>query len=100
MSVSPQVLGVVDIVGLAEVLAGKATVRDVARGPAGVPGLWIIAPGADTSFAAYQLQHDRAQALMTHLRRDARYIVIDALATEEGGDTFALAEFADTALVT
>lgn len=99
-TVAPEMLGVEASRGLAEVLAGKATVRDVARGPAGVPGLWLIAPGADTSLAAYQLQHDRAQALMTHLRRDARYIIIDALATEEGADTFALAEFADTALIT
>jgi capsular polysaccharide biosynthesis protein len=99
-NVAPEMLGVETNRGLVEVLAGKATVRDVARGPAGVPGLWIIAPGADTSLAAYQLQHDRAQALMTHLRRDARFIVIDALATEEGADTFALAEFADAALIT
>jgi capsular polysaccharide biosynthesis protein/Mrp family chromosome partitioning ATPase len=99
-TVAPEMLGIEPGRGLAEVLAGKATVMDVARGPASVPGLWIIAPGADTSLATYQLQHDRVQALMAHLRRDARYIVIDALATEEGADTFALAEFADAALIT
>jgi uncharacterized protein involved in exopolysaccharide biosynthesis len=99
-TVATELFGVEPNRGLAEVLAGKATVRDVARGPAGVPGLWIIPPGADTSLAAYQLHHDRAEALMAHLRRDVRYTVIDALATDEGTDTFALAEFADTALIT
>lgn len=99
-TVAPQMLGVEEGRGLAEVLAGRATVRDVARGPAGVPGLWVITPGADTSLAIYQLQHDRAQALTSQLRRDARFIIIEVQATEDGADTFALAEFADAAIIT
>ncbi|HEY2577015.1 MAG TPA: hypothetical protein VGI74_11960, partial [Streptosporangiaceae bacterium] len=34
------------------------------------------------------------------LRRDARYVVIEAQAGDDGADTFALAEFADAALLT
>lgn len=94
------ILGVEDGRGLAEVLAGRATVRDVALNPAAVPGLWVITPGADPSLAVYNLQHDTAQALTSQLRRDVRYVIIDAQATDDGADTFALAEFADAAVIT
>ena len=99
-NVAPEMLGVEEGRGLAEVLAGRATVTDVARCPAEVPGLRVITPGAETSLAIYQLQHDRAQALTSQLRRDARFIIIEVQATEDGADTFALAEFADVAIVT
>jgi capsular polysaccharide biosynthesis protein/MinD-like ATPase involved in chromosome partitioning or flagellar assembly len=98
--VAPDMLGVEEGRGLAEVLAGRATVRDVARRPAAVPGLWVITPGADTSLAIYQLQHDRAQALAAQLRREARFVIIEVQGTEDGADTFALAKFADVAIVT
>jgi capsular polysaccharide biosynthesis protein/Mrp family chromosome partitioning ATPase len=86
--------------GLAEVVAGRATVGEVAPGPAGVPGLWVIPPGADPSLVEYHLQHDTAKALTTQLRRDARYVILEAQATQDGADTFALAEFADAAVLT
>src|SRR5205085_6287773 len=56
-SVAPELFGLADGRGLAEVLAGQATVGDVARGPASAPGLWVIPPGADTSLAEYNLQY-------------------------------------------
>jgi capsular polysaccharide biosynthesis protein len=99
-SVAPELFGLVDSRGLAEVVAGRATVGEVARGPSGVPGLWVIPPGTDTSLAEYHLQHDTAKALTSQLRRDARYVIIETQATEDGADTFALAEFADAALLT
>jgi hypothetical protein len=80
-------------------MAGLATVGEVARGPASVPGLWVIPPGADPSLAEYHLQHDTAKALTNQLRRDARYVIIEAQATADGADTFTLADFADTALL-
>jgi hypothetical protein len=46
------------------------------------------------------LRHDTSRELISRLRRDVRYVVIEVQATEEGADTFALAEFADAALVT
>jgi capsular polysaccharide biosynthesis protein len=99
-SVAPQMFGLPEGRGLAEVVAGRATVGEVARGPASAPGLWVIPPGADTSLAEYNLQHDTAKALTSQLRRDARYIIIEAQAREDGADTFALAEFSDTAVLT
>jgi capsular polysaccharide biosynthesis protein len=99
-SVAPELFGLPDSRGLAEVVAGLATVGEVVRGPAGLPGLWVIPPGSDTSLAEYQLQYDTARALTSQLRRDARFVVIEAQAGDEGADTFALAEFADGALLT
>jgi capsular polysaccharide biosynthesis protein len=99
-SVATDLFGLSDSRGLAEVVAGRATVGEVARGPAGIPGLWVIPPGADTSLAEYHLQHDTAKALTSQLRRDARYVIIEAQATDDGTDTLALAEFADAALLT
>jgi uncharacterized protein involved in exopolysaccharide biosynthesis/Mrp family chromosome partitioning ATPase len=99
-SVAPEMFGLTeDSRGLAEVAAGRATVGEVARGPASVPGLWVIPPGADTSLAEYHLQHDTAKALTAQLRRDARYIVLEAQAGDDGADTFVLAEFADAAVL-
>jgi capsular polysaccharide biosynthesis protein len=99
-SVAPQLFGLEPGEGLAELVAGDAVVREVARAPAGIPGLWVITPGADISLAIYNLQHDKARALTSQLRRDARYVVIEAQATEDGADTFALGEFADAAILT
>jgi capsular polysaccharide biosynthesis protein/Mrp family chromosome partitioning ATPase len=99
-SVAPELFGLADSHGLAEVVAGLATVGEVVRGPAGLPGLWVIPPGSDTSLAEYHLQYDTARALTSQLRRDARFVVIEAQAGDEGADTFALAEFADGALLT
>jgi capsular polysaccharide biosynthesis protein len=99
-SVAPELFGLSGGRGLSEVVAGRATVGEVARGPSGVPGLWVIPPGADTSLAEYHLQYDTAKALTSQLRRDARYVIIEAQATDDGADTFAFAEFADAALLT
>jgi capsular polysaccharide biosynthesis protein/Mrp family chromosome partitioning ATPase len=99
-TVAPKLLGLGDGEGLAELIAGSATVRDVVQGPAGMPGLWVITPGADPSLAFYHLQHDTGRALTSQLRRDARYVVIEAQAADDGADTFALGEFADAAVVT
>jgi len=99
-SIAPQLFGLAGGHGLAEVVAGQATVGEVAHGPADVPGLWVIPPGADLSLVEYHLQHDTAKALTTQLRHDARYVIIEAQATQDGADTFALADFADTALLT
>jgi uncharacterized protein involved in exopolysaccharide biosynthesis/Mrp family chromosome partitioning ATPase len=98
-SVGPKMVGVEDGQGLAEVIAGEASVRDVVRGPAAVPGLWIITPGTDTSGQGYYVQYDTAKALISQLRRDVRYVIIEATGAEDAADTFAFAEFSDAALV-
>lgn len=99
-TVSPGMLGLGEERGLAEVMAGSASVHEVARGPAAVPGLWVITPGADAALADSSLPHDAVHGLVSELRRDARYIVIEAQAALDGADSFAFAEFADAALVT
>lgn len=100
-SIAPELFGLAgDGRGLAEVVAGRATVGEVARGPASAPGLWVIPPGADPMLAEYNLQHDMAKAMTSQLRRDARFVVIEAQATADGAETFALAEFADAAVLT
>jgi capsular polysaccharide biosynthesis protein/Mrp family chromosome partitioning ATPase len=73
-TVAPKLLGLGEGEGLAELIAGNATVRDVV--------------------------HDTARALTSQLRRDARYVIIEAQAADDGADTFALGEFADAAVVT
>jgi capsular polysaccharide biosynthesis protein len=85
--------------GLAEVLGGNATVSEVARRPADFPRLRVVTPGVDTSFALYNFQHDATRDLIAELRRSYPFVVIEAQASGEGGDTFALAEFADAALI-
>lgn len=99
-TVSPGILGVGAGPGLAEVIAGGASLSDVARGTAAVPGLWVITPGADASLVDYFMEHDRVRELVSQLRRDARYVIIEAQAAADGADTFAFAEFADAAVVT
>jgi len=81
-------------------VAGVATVGEVVRGPAGLPGLWVIPPGLDTSLTDYQLQYDTARALTSQLRRDARFVVIEAQAGDDAADNLALAECADAAVLT
>src|SRR5215469_6122159 len=98
-SVAPEMLGIGEGPGLAEVMAGEAPVREAARSSNGAPGLWVITPGLETSLAGYFVQYDTAKALMSQLRRDARYVVIEAQAAEDGSDTLAFAEFADGALM-
>jgi Mrp family chromosome partitioning ATPase len=98
-TVAPRLLGVPEGGdGLAEVVAGAATIQEAARST-GIPGLWVITPGNDPTLAVYHLQHDTARALMAQLRQDVGYVVIEAQATDEGADTFGLGEFADAALV-
>src|SRR6266567_2792364 len=98
-AVTPQLLGVGDGRGLAEVLAGTATVSEAARRPAEVARLRVITPGVDTAAALNHLQHDVTRRIVAELQRDARYVVIEAQATGDGADTFSLAEFADAAVV-
>jgi capsular polysaccharide biosynthesis protein len=97
-SVAPDLFGLAGHRGLAEVVAGRATVGEVAHGPAAAPGLWVIPPGDDVSLVEY-LQYDTLRSLTSQLRRDARYVIIEAPATADGADTFALAGFADAALL-
>jgi capsular polysaccharide biosynthesis protein len=98
-SVIPALFGLGPSRGLAEVLAGKATAWDVAQRPTGYSRLRVITPGMDTSLLLYEFQHDVTHALISELRRTTSMVIIEAQVGTGSGDTFALAEFADTALV-
>jgi capsular polysaccharide biosynthesis protein len=96
---TPQLLGSGGGRGLAELLAGRATVFEVARRAAEVPRLRVVAPGMDAAAAVNYMRHDTCSRLIAELHGDARYVVIETDATGDGSDTFSLAEFADAALV-
>jgi Mrp family chromosome partitioning ATPase len=98
-TVIPQLFGLSPDRGLAEALAGTANVWDVARRPANYARLRVITPGLDTSRVLYDFQHDVNRALIADLRRQASMVIIEAPATAGSSDTFALAEFADAALI-
>jgi len=98
-TVAPGLLGLGKGRGLAEVISGSASAKEVVRGPADVRGLFVMTPGENISLAIDHLRHDTAQALMSQLRAKARYVVVEAQATDEGADTIALAEFADAAVL-
>jgi capsular polysaccharide biosynthesis protein len=85
--------------GLAELLAGRATVGEVARRAPDVPRLRVITPGIDTAAVLYNLQHDALRRLAAELRSEAGFVVIDARAAGDGSSAFALAEFADAAVL-
>jgi capsular polysaccharide biosynthesis protein/Mrp family chromosome partitioning ATPase len=99
-TLAPELLGIPRDEGLAEVVAGSASVRDVARGPSAAPGLWVITPGLDPSRTLYHLRHDTVHALISQLHRHARYVVIELPEPEDGSDALVFAEFSDAALIT
>lgn len=94
-----RLLGVGDRRGLADVLAGQATLGEATWRVPEVARLRLLTPGATTSALAEQFGYDINQGLMTDLRRLARYVILEVRAAGEGAETFGLAEFADTALV-
>ncbi len=101
-SITQQLLGIGDQrgrAGLADVLAGKATLGQAARRVAEVARLRVLTPGGTTAALMDHLDYDANQNLMKDLRRLARYVIIELPATGEVVDTFALAEFADTVIV-
>ncbi|MDQ2877069.1 MAG: Wzz/FepE/Etk N-terminal domain-containing protein [Actinomycetota bacterium] len=99
-TLTPRLLGIGGVRGLAEVLAGTATVAEVARRPAGVPRLRVITPGIDTSSAVFDLQYDGSRRLLADLREGSRYVIIEAQSVGAYADSFQLAEFADGIIVT
>ena len=91
-----RLLGMADGRGLAELLAGTATIGDVSRSLADLPSLAVITSGLD---AEYNLRHDFVQRIMRELRGRVRYVVVDVPPRDVDADTFGLAEFADAAIL-
>lgn len=99
-TVTPQLLGIGNVRGLAEVLAGTATIGEVAVRPTGAPRLQVITPGAAAAGAPLELQYEASRRLLADLRASARYVIIEAQSAGVHADSFQLAEFADGVVVT
>lgn len=91
-------LGTTDGPGLSDLLSGVAPLNAIRRKAAAVPGLTVVTPGTDTSVAAEPLSFATADRVVSQLRGDAQYIIIEVQATEEA-DTFMLADSAHGALI-
>jgi capsular polysaccharide biosynthesis protein len=98
-AVEPQLFGVREGPGLAEVLTGSARVNDVARQSAEIPRLEVIGPGLDETVVLYEMRHDTGDRLARSLRQRAGYVVIEAPTAGESPDAFALAPFVDAVIV-
>jgi uncharacterized protein involved in exopolysaccharide biosynthesis/Mrp family chromosome partitioning ATPase len=98
-SVTPELFDLDRGPGLAEVLAGKTTVWEVAQRPAGFARLRVISPGLDASLVLYNFQHDVNREFIDELRKNSSMVVIEGQSAGGDSDTFSLAEFADTALI-
>ena len=98
-TVTPQLTGVASDRGLAEVLSGSATVAEVAQQSSEEPELQVITPGLDGSGGLLNLQYEASRRLLSELRRDYRYVIVEVQSVGEDSTAFALAEFADAALM-
>jgi capsular polysaccharide biosynthesis protein len=98
-TVTPQLTGVADDRGLAEVLAGTATVAEAAQQASEEPQLSVLTPGQDVSGALLNLQYEASRRLLSELRRDYRYVIVEVQSVGEDSSAFALAEFADAAVM-
>lgn len=85
--------------GLAEVLAGNATVASAARAVPDVPGLRVLSPGRNPERADALLQTKGPRQLIDELLDTATYVVIEAPATANSTDAQTLAQVSDLAVL-
>ncbi len=98
-SLSPQLLGMANERGLAEVITGGATMDEVATPWPEMSRLRVITPGLDKTAALQEVQYDSCRRLVAAMRSEARYVIVEVAGTADGADTLSLAEFADAALI-
>jgi capsular polysaccharide biosynthesis protein/Mrp family chromosome partitioning ATPase len=98
-SMARSVLGAEDHQGLADVLAGQATIHDVVQPVAGVADLRVIGPGTNGGPTLGQRNHDARRSQMAQLRSQARYVIIETPLRSGSSDAFTLTELADAAIV-
>src|SRR6185437_12089848 len=63
------------------------------------PELQVITPGGDAVGGLLNLQYEASRRLLSELRRDYRYVIVEVQSVGEDSTAFALAEFADAALM-
>jgi Mrp family chromosome partitioning ATPase len=95
---APRLLGIGDGRGLPDLLAGTASLPEVTVQPADQLRLRVLPPGPKTPSGPY-LQYEPCRRLIAELRREAGFVIIEAQSVGQAAETFALAEFADAALV-
>lgn len=84
--------------GLSEILAGTASVPDVALEPPGTTRLEVITAGQNASTLA-SVEQDAIRSMLDDLRLDARFVIIEVSSVGDAPGAFTLAEFADAAIV-
>jgi Mrp family chromosome partitioning ATPase len=93
-----QVFDVGDIPGLTDVLTGRISLSRALQKAARLPRLRVITPGG-TASAAGLLHSEGARNTIHALRRQARYVVIEAPSTASGAEAQSLARVADAAIL-
>lgn len=86
-------------IGLAEVVAGKATLESAMRRSAGLPGLWVLGPGQDPERAEATVQTTGARRLVEQLASKVTYVVIEGPATTTSPDAQTLAHLASLSVL-
>jgi uncharacterized protein involved in exopolysaccharide biosynthesis/Mrp family chromosome partitioning ATPase len=97
-SVIPQMAGVRSGRGLTDVLAGDVPAEAVWRHPAAAPRLTLITPGT-AGTEAEDLRQDAVEQLLTSLRGEDRWVVIEAAPVTSGPDVYTLALTADATIL-
>jgi Mrp family chromosome partitioning ATPase len=93
-----RMLGVVATPGLSDVLAGKVPLETATQRAPRNPWLRVITTGGTASATGF-LQSQTLRDILTQLRAQAEYIVIEAPSTSNSADAQSLASFADVAIV-
>ncbi len=97
-TLAPQLLGVTKRAGLSELLAGKVMIDEVAQTPNGAPDLRVIAPGRKAGVTTSQ-RYDARHQLMSDLRAEAEYVIVESPLGDGVSPALTLAEFADAAIL-
>ncbi len=95
----PTLLGLRSRTGLTGLVAGKTMVDKVARSPRGFPELRVVGPGGAGLATAPSNTYTARRRLISELRAQARYVIVESPLSSEASPAFSLAEFADAAIV-
>ncbi len=95
----PQLLGVENRTGLAQLLAGTTTIDKAARGARDFGELRVIGPGRARAGAALRNTYEARRELIADLRSQARVVILEAPLGSGASPAFSLAEFADAAIL-
>jgi Mrp family chromosome partitioning ATPase len=96
-SAIPGMVGLPASPGLTEVLAGVLTAEEISHYPVVAPRLRVIPPGAVVP--ADGLRQDAVEGLFTGMRRENKYIVVEAPPVSSSPDVYAFAHVADTVVL-